>query len=104
MHPRFTVGKNFENNDSALDRYVDRLLLSYVQAGTDKANGVQGFEGEAYWFFGTKHFMLRMLAGAYWAHGTVIPVSQGGSLQSVALEESQHITTGQFQAMLGWRF
>ena len=99
VHPRFTVGRDFDS----VDRYVDRVLVSYVQAGTDKANGVQGFETEAYWFFG-KHAMLRALLGGYWAHGTVIPVADGGSTQSVALEESQHTSTGQFQMAFGWRF
>src|SRR5271155_1942261 len=76
VHPRFTVGRDFESS------YVDRLLISYVNKGTDTANGMQGFDVQAYWFFGTKHIFLRADLQSSFGHATVIPVSKGGSAQS----------------------
>lgn len=98
VHPRFTVGRDFESG------YVDRLLISYVNKGTDTANGMQGFDAQAYWFFGTKHVFLRMDLQSSFGHATVIPVSKGGSTQSVANELATRVISTQFQTVFGVRF
>lgn len=97
VHPRIDVGRDFSGG------YVSRVLVSYVGAGTDKANAIQGFEARAYWFLG-KHVFARVVAGGYFGHATVIPVSQGGSPQSVASELASKTVTSQAQFTLGWRF
>ncbi len=97
VHPRIDVGRDFTGG------YVNRVLVSYVGAGTDTANAIQGFEARAYWFLG-KHAFARVVAGGYFGHTTVIPVSQGGSPQSVASELASKTATSQAQFTLGCRF
>jgi hypothetical protein len=97
VHPRFTVGRDF-------NKYFDRVLVSYVQTGTDTSNGLQGIDAQAYWFFGSKHIFLRMDLNADFGHETVIPVSQGGSPQSVTAEKAQKIVSSSFQTVFGFRF
>jgi hypothetical protein len=95
-HPRITVARDFP-------AYVNRVLITYMPAGSDKANGTQTINAQFYWFFG-KHLFYRMDFGPYWAHDTVIPVSQGGSPSSVAYEKSHHVVSAAGQFALGWRF
>lgn len=97
VHPRFGVGRDFNSG------YVNRVIVYYVQAGTDKANNLQGVETQGYWFLG-KYAFIRMDLGIYIFNATVIPESQGGSAQSVAYERSQHYSTGDFQTLVGIRF
>lgn len=98
VHPRITAEKDFDGV------YFDKMLFSYVQRGTDVQNGINGIETQAYWFFGQKHFFLRMDLGAYWGHATVVPVSAGNSPQTVSQELSEKLTSGTFQTVVGWRF
>ena len=97
VHPRADVGRDFHSG------YVDRVLMSYVQSGTDHYNGMQGFEARAYWFIGA-HAFAKMMAGGYFGHSTVIPISQGGSAQSVASELASKVSTSQATLTFGWRF
>jgi hypothetical protein len=97
VHPRLTIGRDFHEG------YVDRVFISYVQRGTDLSNGVNGLEAQGYWFF-PHHLFLRMTLNVDIGHETIIPVSQGGSVQSVASELSQKITSSSFAAVMGWRF
>ena len=94
VHPRFAVGREFHSG------YLNRLLVGYVQKGTDTSNGVQGITAQAYWFFG-KHAFLRMSLDGDWAHATVSP---NGSPQLVQGQLTHHITTSDFQGVIGWRF
>lgn len=97
VHPKATVGRDFSGG------YVSRVLVSYIDRGTDTTNGLQGVEGRAFWFLG-QHAFLSLDIGGYWGHGTVIPVSEGGSPASVASELSSHVVTGKTLGVLGWRF
>jgi hypothetical protein len=96
-HPKAAFSYDFASD------YISKLIVAYVGKGNDQTNGVQGIEAEAFWFIG-KHVFVRADVQGDWGHETVIPVSQGGSLSSVASENAQKITTSQFQMVLGYRF
>ncbi len=93
VHPKATVGREFYSG------YVNKVLFSYVAAGTDWANGVQGFEAQGWWT--GKHIFLRMTVGGYWYHLTLTDRT------NVSMTANQLATKGmtsQFQTVLGWRF
>ena len=96
IHPKATVGREFHSG------YISKLLVSYVNKGTDWQNGVTGVEAQAWW--NGKHVFFRMTVGAYRYHDTVIPVSEGGSSTSVARELATHHGNAVFQNLLGFRF
>ena len=96
-HPEVTAGTSFKSG------YVNDVFVSYVLAGSDHANGMHGLSTQLYWYFG-KHLFAREEIAGYWGHETVIPVSEGGSAQSVASEYAQHIVSSEFTALMGWRF
>ena len=87
VHPRFAFGRQWPN-----DGY--RLTVEYVQRGTDKANGIHGFDVVGYKFFG-RYAFLRMDLGGYWGHNTTPP--SGPTAPGVVL-------TSEFQTVVGFRF
>lgn len=93
VHPRATVA--FKGGD-----FVHLIEVSYVHPGTDWQNGVQGFEGRAWWYAG-HHLFFRLMTGGYWCHVTL---TDRTNVWMTKQQLAMHQTTGQFQMLAGYRF
>lgn len=91
VHPKATAGRDFGHVN---------FFASYLFQGTDRLNGLTGFETQAWWKFG-RHLFVRNIIDVYRFHATL---TDTGNAALTKAESSNKSTSGAYEIQIGWRF